>query len=340
MRAGHIASDPQPATLKAMKDDLAERVLARERRALAKAITLLESQSDEHRTHARALLDSLLPYSGKSLRIGISGVPGAGKSTFIEAFGIMLIESGHRVAVLAIDPSSHASGGSILGDKTRMQRLSMHPDAFIRPSPSRGILGGVGAHTRESVLVCEAAGFDVVLVETVGVGQSEVSVANMTDVFVLLQLPNAGDELQAMKKGVLELADLVVVNKSDLDMAAAERAELQLANMLKLLRPHSSAWTPEVLRISATTGQGLQEVWSRMLACRDALQSQNIWEKKRRGQALDWMWQIVADDLQRRFRDHPRVRDEIETTGTRVANGEISASAAASRLLDLFQKRS
>jgi len=244
-----------------------------------------------------------------------------------------------RVAVLAIDPSSQTSGGSILGDKTRMQRLSMEPRAFIRPSPARGVLGGVGAHTRESMLVCEAAGFDVVLVETVGVGQSEVSVANMTDVFVVLQLPNAGDELQAMKKGVLELADLVVVNKADIDAAAAERSERQLANMIKLLRPHSTAWMPEVLRASAATGEGIEAVWSRVLACRDALQSHQLWDAKRRAQALDWMWQIIDDELQRRFRDHPEIRRQVAATSTQVANGEISASAAAAQLLELFQQR-
>lgn len=319
-----------------MLDDLRDRVLARERRALAKAITLLESHSDEHRAQARTLLDSLVPHAGKSLRIGISGVPGVGKSTFIEALGIHLLERGHRVAVLAIDPSSHASGGSILGDKTRMQRLATHPDAFIRPSPSRGVLGGVGAHTRESMLVCEAAGFDVVLVETVGVGQSEISVANMTDVFVLLQLPNAGDELQAMKKGVLELADFIVVNKADLDADAAARAERQLASTAKLLRPHSQGWMPEVLRISAATGQGIADLWTRVLACRDELQSHDIWLEKRRTQALDWMWQIIEEDLRRRFRGHAGVRDALEAMSASVATGELSASAAAARLLDLF----
>jgi LAO/AO transport system kinase len=318
-------------------DGLAARVLARERRALAKAITLLESQHHDHQLRARELLDSLLPHSGNSLRIGISGVPGAGKSTFIETFGLALINEGHRVAVLAVDPSSHSTGGSILGDKTRMQQLSMHPDAFIRPSPSRGVLGGVAAHTRESMLVCEAAGFDVVLVETVGVGQSEVSVANMTDVFVVMQLPNSGDELQAMKKGVLELADLVVVNKSDLDASAAERSMLQLANMLKLLRPHVHAWTPEVLRISAATGKGVDLLWSRILACRDALQSHGLWQEKRRAQALDWMWQIIAEDLHRRFRDHAGVRSALPSEAKAVASGHTSASAAAARLLDIFE---
>ena len=321
-----------------MIEQLRDRILARERRALGKAITLLESQSDEHRIQARALLDSLLPYSGNSLRVGISGVPGAGKSTFIETLGSQLISRGHRVAVLAIDPSSHTSGGSILGDKTRMQNLSMHAEAFIRPSPSRGMLGGVGAHTRESMIVCEAAGFDIVLVETVGVGQSEISVANMTDVFVLLQLPNAGDELQAMKKGVLELADLIVVNKSDLDPAAAERSQRQLANIAKLLRPHSSAWLTDVLRISAATGDGIDQLWTRVLACRNALESSGEWMRKRSEQALDWMWQMVDEELQRAFREHPAVRDAMAATSAQVAAGEVSASAAAAQLLALFKK--
>lgn len=323
-----------------MPDDLRAGVLARERRALAKAITLLESQSDEHKARARALLDSLLPHAGNSLRIGVSGVPGAGKSTFIESLGIHLIERGHRVAVLAIDPSSHASGGSILGDKTRMQQLSMHANAFIRPSPSRGVLGGVGAHTRETMLVCEAAGFDVVLVETVGVGQSEISVANMTDIFVLLQLPNAGDELQAMKKGVLELADLIVVNKADLDPEAAERSERQLANIVKFVRPHSSVWTPEVMRVSAATGEGIDALWARVLACRDAAQSHGVWHERRSAQALDWMWQIIEADLQRSFREHAVVRHALDALSSSVANGELSASAAAARLLELFEQRS
>ena len=322
-----------------MLEDLAQRVLARERRALAKAITLLESQNAAHQSQARALLDTLLPHSGNSLRIGISGVPGAGKSTFIETFGLTLIGAGHRVAVLAVDPSSHATGGSILGDKTRMQRLSMHADAFIRPSPSRGVLGGVAAHTREAMLVCEAAGFDIVLIETVGVGQSEVSVANMTDVFVVLQLPNAGDELQAMKKGVLELADLIVLNKADLDVAAAERAERQLANIIKLLRPHAHVWTPEVLRISALTGDGLDSLWSKILACRDAMRSHGLWQEKRRRQALAWMWQIIGEDLQRRFRDHGGVRQALEIAAANVASGHTSASAAAALLLDIFEAR-
>jgi len=215
------------------------------RRALAKAITLVESTRDDHRAHADALLDTLLPHAGRSFRLGISGVPGVGKSTFIEALGLYLVERGHRVAVLAVDPSSSISGGSILGDKTRMEQLSMHPSAFIRPSPSAGTLGGVAEKTREALLVCEAAGHDIVIVETVGVGQSETAVAGMTDMFVLLQLPNAGDDLQAIKKGVMELADLVVINKADIDVRAATRAQAQIASALRLFGRHDYPQSPE-----------------------------------------------------------------------------------------------
>src|SRR5512137_1351205 len=212
-----------------------------QRRAIAKAITLLESTRADHRARADEVLNALLPASGRSLRLGISGVPGVGKSTFIETLGLALIAKGHRVAVLAVDPSSSVSGGSILGDKTRMERLSVHPQAYIRPSPSSGTLGGVAEKTREAMRICEAAGYDVVIVETVGVGQSETAVANMTDIFVLLQLPNAGDDLQAIKKGVMELADLVVINKADLDEAAATRARAQITSALRLLGPHAHA---------------------------------------------------------------------------------------------------
>ena len=232
---------------------------------MAKAITLLESTRTDHRVQADELLTGLLPHTGKSFRLGISGVPGVGKSTFIEALGLYLIGQGHRVAVLAVDPSSTVSGGSILGDKTRMEHLSVHPDAYIRPSPSSGTLGGVAEKTRESMLVCEAAGYDVVIVETVGVGQSETAVANMTDMFCLLQLPNAGDDLQAIKKGVMELADLVVINKADIDANAATRAEAQITSALRLLGLHGNPdhahhdemlWHPKVVKISALLGQG------------------------------------------------------------------------------------
>ena len=242
-----------------------------QRRAIAKAITLLESTRADHRAQADDLLTALLPHTGNAFRLGISGVPGVGKSTFIEVLGLDLIGRGHRVAVLTIDPSSTVSGGSILGDKTRMERLSVHEKAYIRPSPSSGTLGGVAEKTREAMLVCEAAGYDVVIVETVGVGQSETAVAGMTDLFLLLLLPNAGDDLQAIKKGVMELADLVAVNKADLDEAAATRAEAQIVSVLRLFGQHghpdharhdAALWQPQVVRLSALTGGGLEALWS------------------------------------------------------------------------------
>lgn len=236
-------------------------VLAGQRRALARAITLVESSRADHQQAAGEMLARLLPHAGKSVRVGISGVPGVGKSTFIEALGLHLIDKGHKVAVLAVDPSSSLSGGSILGDKTQMERLSVSPQAFIRPSPAAGSLGGVAAHTRESVLICEAAGFDVVIVETVGVGQSEIAVAGMTDVFVLLQLPNAGDDLQAIKRGIVELADLIVYNKVDLDPEAAELAMGKMRNSLGMLRSAHAAWRPPVLGVSALRGDGMETFW-------------------------------------------------------------------------------
>ena len=314
-------------------------VMARARRGLAKAITLIESTRRDHRARAQALIDALLPHSGNSLRIGVTGVPGVGKSTFIEAFGLALIERGHRVAVLAIDPSSSVGGGSILGDKTRMERLSRHPDAFIRPSPAAGSLGGVAARTREVLLVCEAAGFDVVIVETVGIGQSETAVAGMTDVFVLLQLPNAGDELQAMKRGVIELADLVAVNKADIDRAAADGAVGQIARVLPMLRPRSPHWSPAVLAISSTTGAGIAELWTKIVEYRDMMRAHGELAVKRRAQALAWMWQMIDEALRARFHAHPAVRDQVDGIIDAVARGRTSPSVAAARLMALTDQR-
>lgn len=323
--------------VKSSTEELRLGVLARDRRALAKSITLLESQHVDHQAQARALLDSLLPHTGRSTRIGITGNPGAGKSTLIEQLGLNLIERGHRVAVLAIDPSSSVNGGSILGDKTRMERLSVHPSGFIRPTPSGGSLGGVAARTREAMLLCEAAGFDVLIVETVGVGQSEGMVANLTDVFVLLHLPNTGDELQAMKKGVLELANFVVVNKADLDRTAAERAEQQISGILHLLQPAEQSWPTEVFTISALAGQGIDHLWSRILAYRDTLQSSGEWDHRRQRQALAWMWQIVEEKLRSSFRNHPAVQAQLAPISAQVSQGTLSANAAANRLLELFK---
>jgi LAO/AO transport system kinase len=316
-----------------------------QRRAIAKAITLLESTRADHRVQADALLTSLLPHTGKSMRIGISGVPGVGKSTFIETLGLQVIGRGHRVAVLAVDPSSSVSGGSILGDKTRMERLSVHDHAYIRPSPASGTLGGVAEKTRETMLVCEAAGYDVVIVETVGVGQSETAVAGMTDMFVLMQLPNAGDDLQAIKRGVMELADLVVINKADLDAAAATRAQAQIASALRLFgqrgrpgRAHAetSIWHPQVMRLSALTGDGIDAFWSQVEVFRQTQHGNGQFATRRREQAQRWMWDIIHAGLRQRFSHHPAVRAELESITARVLGGQLAASSAARELLGKF----
>jgi LAO/AO transport system kinase len=308
-----------------------------QRRALAKTITLLESTRVDHRARADELLNALLPHTGKAARIGISGVPGVGKSTFIEALGLLLLEQGHRVAVLAVDPSSSVSGGSILGDKTRMERLSADVRAFIRPSPSAGTLGGVTEKTREAMLVCEAAGFDVVIVETVGVGQSETAVAGMTDMFVLLQLPNAGDDLQAIKKGVMELADLVVINKADLDEAAATRARAQITSALRLLGAHVQANT-QVLQLSAAKGTGLAEFWRTVTEFLDRQRERGTMAERRRAQDRAWMWERIESGLRDRFKNHPAVREALPTLTEDVRAGRLAASVAARRLLELMNR--
>jgi LAO/AO transport system kinase len=314
----------------------------RQRRAIAKAITLLESTRADHRAQADELLTELLPHTGHAFRLGISGVPGVGKSTFIEALGLALIAQGHRVAVLAIDPSSTVSGGSILGDKTRMEHLSVHPQAFIRPSPSSGTLGGVAAKTREAMLVCEAAGYDVVIVETVGVGQSETAVAGMTDMFVLLQLPNAGDDLQAIKKGVMELADLVVINKADLDPDAATRARAQITSALRILGQHGrpehahhdkTLWHPQVLQLSALKAVGIDDFWRTVMRFRDLQESSGRLASRRRHQALAWMWERIEAGLKQAFRHHPDVKALLPRMTEDVEQGRIAASTAARQLL-------
>ncbi len=310
---------------------------APQRRAIAKAITLLESTRPDHRLQADALLTELLPHTGKAFRLGISGVPGVGKSTFIEALGMFLIARGQRVAVLAVDPSSSLSGGAILGDKTRMERLSMDERAFIRPSPSSGTLGGVADKTREAMLVCEAAGFDVVIVETVGVGQSETAVAGMTDMYVLLQLPNAGDDLQAIKKGVMELADLVVINKADLDWAAATRAQAQIGSSLRHYgRSGQAASHPRVLQVSALKASGLDEFWAAVELYRSEQSRHGGMQAKRRAQALDWMWERIHSGLRQQFADAPAVRELLPEMTTEVLQGRLAASTAARQLLNRF----
>jgi len=319
-----------------------------QRRAIAKAITLLESTRADHRAQADEMLTALLPDTGKAFRLGISGVPGVGKSTFIEALGMALIAKAHRVAVLTIDPSSTVSGGSILGDKTRMEKLSVHEMAYIRPSPSSGTLGGVAEKTREAMLVCEAAGYDVVIVETVGVGQSETAVAGMTDMFVLMQLPNAGDDLQAIKKGVMELADLVVINKADLDADAATRAQAQVESALRLFGQHGhpdharhndKAWHPRVIQLSALLGQGVDRFWSEVEHFRRLQTLNGALAARRRHQALSWMWERIEAGLKQDFRQHPVVRDMLPRIAAEVAAGRLPASTAARSLLDARSSR-
>jgi LAO/AO transport system kinase len=328
-------------TLTPVDQVLADGVRRGERRALAKAITLLESTRADHRVRADALLNTLLPHTGKAMRLGISGVPGVGKSTFIESLGLMLIGKGHRVAVLAIDPSSSVSGGSILGDKTRMEHLSMNEAAYIRPSPASGTLGGVAEKTRETILVCEAAGHDVVIVETVGVGQSETAVASMTDMFVLLQLPNAGDDLQAIKKGVMELADLVVINKADLDPAAATRAEAYISSSLRMFGAHAPAdqWVTRVMQLSALKGQGLEAFWSGVEAFHRMRRASGEFDVRRRQQSLAWMWDIVRARLLADFHRHAAVRAALPQTVRDVTGARVAPSAAARALLNLFEPR-
>ena len=318
---------------------------APQRRAIAKAITLLESTRADHRLRADALLNALLPHSGRSFRLGISGVPGVGKSTFIESLGLHLIGQGHRVAVLAVDPSSSVSGGSILGDKTRMEHLSVHPAAYIRPSPSSGTLGGVAERTREALLVCESAGYDIVIVETVGVGQSETAVQGMTDMFCLMQLPNAGDDLQAIKKGVMELADLVVINKADLDEHAAIRARAQITSALRLLgqqghpdhaQHDDTQWHPQVLQLSALKGAGLPEFWQSVSQYRDLQQRSGRLAARRRQQDQAWMWERIDAGLKHQFRQAAAVRAALPALSQQVQQGQVAASVAARQLLQLF----
>ncbi|TQK42955.1 methylmalonyl-CoA mutase metallochaperone MeaB [Streptomyces sp. SLBN-118] len=305
---------------------------------IARAITLVESTRADHRVLAQRLLTELLPYSGTARRVGVSGVPGVGKSTFIDALGTMLTGLGHRVAVLAVDPSSTRTGGSILGDKTRMERLAVDPAAFVRPSPTAGTLGGVAKATRETIIVMEAAGYDVVLVETVGVGQSETAVANMVDTFLLLSLARTGDQLQGIKKGVLELADVIAVNKADGPHERdARSAARELAGALRLMHPADAAWTPPVLSCSAREGTGLDTLWERIEQHRALLNSTGRLAAKRRDQQIDWTWTMVHDELRDRLRSHPGVRALAPGLEQQVREGELTATLAAERILQAFQ---
>jgi LAO/AO transport system kinase len=319
-------------------ETLAQRVLSGDRRALARAITLIESRRPDHQEQAERLLERLLPATGAAVRLGVSGTPGAGKSTFIEALGAHVIEHGHQVAVLAVDPSSRRSGGSILGDKTRMQRLAKAPDAFIRPSPAGATLGGVTRRTREAGLACEAAGFDVIVIETVGVGQSESAVADMVDCFLLLLAPGGGDELQGIKRGVIELADLVLINKADGELlAAARRAQADYQAALRLLRPATPGWTPEVLTCSALHGEGIAAVWQAVQRQRSALEAAGELAAKRQRQSGSWLWAEVQAGLADALRADPATAELLAALEDEVAGGRLLPPQAARALVARFR---
>jgi len=306
---------------------------------LAKAITLIESTREDHQREAQSLLTSLLPDTGRSIRIGITGVPGVGKSTFIEAIGMHVIEQGHKVAVLAIDPSSTRTGGSILGDKTRMGRLAQHESAYIRPSPTSGSLGGVARRTREGMLLCEAAGYDVIIVETVGVGQSEIEVADMVDMFILLLLPGSGDELQGIKKGIVELADLLVVNKADGDLLPqAKRVRTDYAAALRMLHPASEHWQPTAVTCSALEGKGIDAVWEQVENYRSAMHNSGLLDAKRGLQAKAWMWKEIRETLLTRFSHDSAVQETLGQMEAKVQSGQLSATSAAMQLIASFFK--
>jgi LAO/AO transport system kinase len=314
----------------------ADAVARGDRAALARAITLMESRRADHRAAGRDLLQELMPRTGKAVRVGITGVPGVGKSTAIDALGTMLTAQGHRVAVLAVDPSSTRTGGAILGDKTRMARLASDPNAFIRPSPTSGTLGGVAAKTRETMLLCEAAGFDVILVETVGVGQSETAVADLTDFFLVLMLPGAGDELQGIKKGILERADMIAVNKADDAGLKAKAAAAEYKAALHILTPASASWTPPVLTVSGLTGQGLDEIWAKILDHRRRLEATGELAAKRQAQDTKWMWALVHERLHDRLAHDPGLRRRVPEIERAIAAGALSPDAGASEIIGLL----
>ncbi len=314
-------------------------ILARDKRLLAKTITLVESSLVRHQEIARQVIDQILPFSGKAVRLGITGVPGAGKSTFIETLGTLLVSRGHQVAVLAVDPSSQRSGGSVLADKTRMEKLSADEKAFIRPSPAGGTLGGVARKTRETMLICEAAGFDVIIVETVGVGQSETTVASMVDFFLVLMLAGAGDELQGIKKGLLEMADAIAVNKADGDnIERAEQARRQYAFAMHLLTPSTPTWTPPVMTCSSleSSAAGIEEIWSSVLEHRSKLAATGELEEKRKRQALDWMWFLIEETLKERFFNNAEIKKALPTISREVKSGILAPTVAVSKLLFLL----
>jgi LAO/AO transport system kinase len=321
------------ASRSAQRPDLAAAIRAGDRATLAKAITLIESKRADHRADAHRLVQGLLPETGKAVRLGITGAPGVGKSTTIDALGHYLTGLGHKVAVLAVDPSSSRTGGSILGDKTRMPRLAADAHAFIRPSPSSGTLGGVAAKTRETMLVCEAAGFDVVVVETVGIGQSETAVADMTDFFLVLMLPGAGDELQGLKKGIVELADMIAVNKADGDnIGRARLAAAEYRGALNILNTQSATWTPPVVTYSALTGNGVPELWGEVLRHKQTMTASGELEARRRAQQVKWMWTMLEERLTARLRGDPAVRAKLKQAESAVAAGTLTPTLAVEEI--------
>jgi LAO/AO transport system kinase len=316
---------------------LAAGIRAGDRAMLARAITLIESKRADHRKSAHHLVQELLPATGKAVRLGITGAPGAGKSTTIDVLGTTLTGQGHKVAVLAVDPSSSRTGGSILGDKTRMAQLAADPHAFIRPSPSSGTLGGVAAKTRETMLLCEAAGYDVVMVETVGIGQSETAVADMTDFFLVLMLPGAGDELQGLKKGIVELADMVAVNKADGDnIARAKVAAAEYRAALNILEPHSANWSPPVITYSALTGDGIGELWSKVIEHKETMTASGELAARRREQQVKWMWSMLEERLTARLRGDPAVRGKLKAAEAEVAAGKLAPTLAVEEIAALL----
>lgn len=321
-------------------DEILTGILLGERTILSKAITLIESHAERHQKIAQEILQQLLPHSGNSIRIGISGVPGAGKSSFIETFGRLLCEHGHRVAVLAVDPSSTVNGGSILGDKTRMELLAKHPNAFIRPSPSGGTLGGVHRKTRETMIACEAAGYDIILVETVGVGQSEVMVRGMVDFFMLLVLTGAGDELQGMKKGILELVDAIIVNKADGEnIKLAKKTKREYKRILHLLKQATTGWESQANTCSALTGDGVKEIWQMIQAFKKTTKDSGVFDRRRNGQVIDWIETMIKDKLESAFFQNKEVKRLQPSIEKQAIDGSITVPCAVEMLFEAFRRK-